>query len=806
MIRDLKEALRSIRTNPGVAFIVIATLALAIGANTALFSVLNSVLLRPLPYPDPDELVVVWENNPSQGIDESEISRGNYTDFRGRSESFGGNLAAFRYEGNTLTGIDRPERLETVLVSPVLFQTLEVDAHLGRTFVPSEEEPGNEKLVVLSYNSWVRRFGAEPEIVEQTISLDSEPYTVIGVMPEGFEFPAGDPDVEVWLPLTLNEQARADRPHRMYNAVGRLADGVSLQQAESELGEIAAQLAVEFPATNEGWGVRLVPAKEQLLGDIGPTLWVLFAAVTFVLLIGCVNVANVLVARSTDTAKDYVIRAALGAGRATLLRRSLAESLLLAAFGGMAGLLVSMWGIGVLRTVIPDSIPRGNEIGIDLTVLGFSVVLTLASGVLFGVLPALRVMRQDIVEVLKAGGGGRGSASGRRARWLTDMMIVVEVALALILLTGAGLMVRSFAELSRVDPGFRKEGVTSLMIALPPSRYQGFEANREFFIELTDRVKATPGILGAGAVTRLPMSSLGTAFEMPFTVQGLDVESPTERPRADYRGVIPEYLRTMGIPLIRGRLFDDFDGQEGREVALVNQSLVRRFFPDVDPIGKIIDMPMAGSAEIVGIVGDTRHDGLQSDLRPELYVPFRQMALADMHVVVYADMEWTRVAALVQEELVAMDPELAPTEITTIAAMLSESIAQPRFNMALLVGLAACAAALAVVGIYGVVSYSVAQRTSEIGVRMALGASTTDTVAMIVTQALWVVSIGVVVGVAGAIAAARFIEEMLHGINPTDPLTLASVGGLVIALGAIAATIPARRATGVDPVIALRKE
>jgi putative ABC transport system permease protein len=550
----------------------------------------------------------------------------------------------------------------------------------------------------------------------------------------------------------------------------------------------------------------LVPAKEQLVGDIGTTLWVLFGAVTFVLLIGCVNVANVLVARSTQVAKDYVIRAALGAGRGSLMRRSLAESLVLAALGGVAGVLLATWGVGVLRTVIPDSVPRGSEVGIDLTVLAFSVALTLGAGLLFGALPAMRVMRNDLVEVLKSGGGGHGSSTGRRARLLTDALIVVEVALALVLLTGAGLMVRSFVALSRVDPGFRKEGVVSLRVALPPSQYQGFEQNRQFFIDLTDGVKQLPGVEAAGAVTRLPMSSLGNDFEMPFTVQGLEAESPTERPRADYRGIMPEYLTAMGVPLIRGRLFDDFDGGEGREVTLVNQALVLRYFPDEDPIGKVLDMPMAGSLEIVGIVGSVRHGGLQSEVRPELYVPYRQMPLGDMHVVVYSEMEPARVASLVGEQIAGLDPELAATEVVTIADLLSESIAQPRFNMALLVGLAVCAAALAAVGIYGVISYSVVQRTGEIGVRMALGASAPDTVRMIVREALWVVGIGVALGVAGALGAARFIEGMLYGIEPTDPMTYVSVGAVVVALGAIAAAIPARRATSVDPVIALREE
>ena len=803
MLRDFKEAFRSLWANPGVTFVVVATLALAIGANTALFSVLNGVLLRPLPYPNGDELVVLWADNDQQGIVDSQVSTGDYRDFRERSEAFAGKLAAYRYQGNTLTGIDRPERLDTVRVSPVLFPTLEVDAHLGRVFTPAEETLGNEKLIIISYSSWERRFGSDPDIIETSILLDSEPYTIVGIMPEGFEFPAGDPDVEIWMPLTLSEQAQLDRPHRMYNVVGRLGEGITIDEAQSELDTIAAQMSLEFPATNEGWGVALVPVKEQLIGDVGNTLWVLFGAVSLVLLIGVVNVANVLVARSTETAKDYVIRAALGAGKGSLIRRSLAESLVLAGMGGMVGILAAMWGIGVLRTVVPDSVPRGNEIGLDPVVLGFAIVLTLGSGVLFGVLPALRVLRHDLVEVLKSGGGGRGSTIGRRARWLTDALIVLEVALALVLLVAAGLMLRSFSQLNNVDPGFRRESVTSVMIALPASRYEGSEQRRPFFVDLVDRVGATPGIDAVGAVTQLPMSSLGNDFQMPFTVLGLSSESPTERPRADFRAVVPEYLISMGVPLIRGRLFDDFDGLEGRQTVLVNQALARRFFPDQDPIGEVLDMPMAGSLEIVGNV---RHGGLQSEAGPELYVPYRQMAFGDMHLVVYSDLEPATVTRLVQDELSAMDPELASTAVMTISDLLYQSIAQPRFNMALLVGLAGCAAALAAVGIYGVVSYSVVQRTIEIGVRMALGASSGDTIGMIVGQAMTVVGIGVVLGVAGALGAARFIEGLLFGVESTDPATYVGVGAIIVLIGLLAAAIPARRATGVDPVIALRKE
>jgi len=806
MLRDLREGFRSVVSRPGPAAVVIATLALAIGANTSLFSVLNGVLLRPLGYPNPEELVILWGENREQNMEGEQLSTADYVDYRERARSFDGSIAAYRYLGFTLTGIDRPERLTTVQVSPVLFQMLGVDAQLGRTFVETDETPGNERLIILSNAFWVRHFGSDPEIIESAVLLDGEPATVIGVMPAGFTFPAEDPGVEVWSPLTLSEAARMERAHRMFNAIGRLAPGITLAAASQEMDSIAAQIAVENPRSNDGWGLTIASAHEELIGDLGSTLWVLFGAVTLVLLIGCANVANVLIARSSEVAKDYVIRAALGAGKLSLMRRSLAESLVLATAGGLAGLLLAFWGAGFLRSVIPHTIPRANEIGIDASVLAFTILLTVASGLLFGLLPALRVTTYNLAESLQS--GARGSSVGRRARWLTDAMIVLEVALALVLLTGAGLMMRSFARLSDVDPGFRKDDVVSVMLALPASRGMGggFENNRQFFTELVERVKAIPGVESAGAVTSLPMSRLGIDFEMAFSVVGLEAESPTERPRADYRGVLPEYLSAMGIPLIEGRLFDDHDGQEGRGVTLINRAVAQRYFPDRSPIGQVLRMPMAGDLEIVGIVSDIRHGGLQSEIRPEVYVPFRQLALGEMHIVVHSTEDPARIAAAVSEQIFAMDPELAPTEVATISDLLYESIAQPRFYTSLLAGLAICAALLAAVGIYGVVAYSVVQRAGEIGIRMALGANAASTVRLIVRQAMTVVAIGVVIGMVGAVGMARLIEGLLYGIETTDPVTYVAVGLIVIAIGTLAAAIPARRATHIDPVDALRQE
>lgn len=803
MLRDLREAFRSVIATPGPTIVIIVTLALAIGANTAIFSVLNAVLLRPLGYPEPDRLVMLWADNTQQGIERSEVSTADYLDWRERSESFGGMIAAYRHLGFTLTGIDQPERLDSVQASPVLFRLLGVDPELGRVFSEADETPGNEHLVILSHAAWTRRFGNDRSIIERTIELDAEPYTVVGVMPEGFEFPPGEPGVEIWSPLTLSRESLLTRPHRQYNTVGRLAEGVTLGSAGEEMDAIAAQIAQQYPDSNEGWGVEIVSAHEQLVGDIGATLWILFGAVALVLLIGCVNVANLLITRSTEAAKDFVIRAALGASRLALMRRSLAESLVLALAGGVAGTIVAYWGVALLRQVIPSTVPRLNQVGIDANVLLFTGALTVASALVFGLVPAVRVMSPNLAEVLKSGSLG---ASASKSRWLSDLMVVFEVALALVLLAGAGLMVRSYIRLSDVDPGFRKENVVSVAIALPPSRYSEPDLRRRFFADLVDRVRQIPGIEAASAVSALPMSDVGVSFEMPFTVEGLETRSPTERPRGDYRGVFPGYFKTLAIPLIQGRVFSDFDGRDGFPMAIVNQSLADRYFADVDPIGKMVSMPMAGSLQIVGVVGDIRHGGLQSEARPEWFVPYSQLPLSEMHVVAYSLDEPARVAGAILQQMWQIDAQIAPTEIATLSDRLWESVAQPRFNTALLVGLAFCAAVLAAVGIYGVVSYSVVQRTSEIGVRMALGADARDTMRLIVRQAMLAVVVGVVLGVAGALGAARFITGLLYGVEPTDPSTYLFVSVVVLGVGLVAAAIPALRATRVDPLVALREE
>ena len=804
MRTDIREALRSFAAQPGFALVVMLTLALAIGINSAIFSLVNGVLLRPLDYADPERLVVVWESNQAAGQPQSETSGATYLDWRTRTRAFSG-IGAFRYKGFTLTGTGEAEHIASVEATPALFRVLGVAPQIGRVFTDDEEQPGHERLAIISHGAWQRRFGGRTDVVGRSMQLDGENFEVIGVMPKTFQWPAGDRDVEVWSPLTLDTRSLQTRPHRMYRAIGRLAPGVTLRQAQSDMDGIARDLAREHPDANAGWGVKLVPAHDQVVGDIGRTLWVLFGAVVLVLLIACANIANLLLARSVQTARDFAIRASLGAGAGALVRRSLIESGLLVVSGAAVGLGVAWAGVRVLRQLIPATVPRANMIGLDLPVLEFTAAIAIASGLLFGLVPAWRAMRPNLTDVLQE--SGRGSTSGRRSRRLSDAMIATEVALALMLLVGAGLLIRSFVNLTSVSPGFRTSRVVSMQIVLPDTRYQSGASKKQFYSDLLDRVRAVPEVTHAGAVSALPLSPLGTQFDIPFTIEGLDAKSPSERPRAAYRAAMAGYFEAMAIPLRKGRLFDTFDGVEkGPRVAIINETLAKRYFADVDPLGKLVKMPMAGDLTIVGVVGDVKHDGLQLAAKPEVFVPYYQLALSEMQLVVESDADVSVLLSRVRSVLGSIDRSLPVARVSRIEDVLSASIAQPRFNMALLVGLAVCAALLAAVGVYGVVTYSVARRTSEIGLRMALGAGAGDAFRMVVKSAAQVVLSGVLIGLVGAALLGKAIGGLLFGVDPMDLVTFAAAGLALVVVGVLAASVPAARAARVDPVLALRQE
>ena len=657
--------------------------------------------------------------------------------------------------------------------------------------------------MVITHASWTRRFGADPSIVGSTIELDSRPYTVIGVTEPGFQFPPGSDEVEMYFPMGLSDRVLLDRDHRMFDAMARLADGITVEGARAELSAIAEKLAREYPDSNAGWGLTARPLREELLGDLTTILWVLSGAVFLVLLIACANIANVLVARSTAASREFTVRAALGARSSDLFKRSLAESLILGVLGTAGGLLLAFWGVAMLRSVMPADIPRVAGIAVDGKVLLFASALSVGAIVLFGSLPALRSMAPNLLGLLRPTASfATGTGSGRQLR---ELMVVVQIALAIVLLVGAGLMVRSFGRLSEVDPGFRQESVVSVAVKLPGSRYSRAEW-RPFFEQLVERVRELPGVDAAGAVSDLPMSDVGLGFEMEFTVLGLDALSPTARPNAEFRLALPGYFDAMDMEMVRGRAFDTLDTTSDRVVVVVNETLVERYFKGVDPIGRSLSAAMLGDVEIVGVVSDIHNENLQSKYESEIFLPFGRIATTEMHVVVQSNLDTAAVASAVGDVLTDMDPQLVPTRVAATADLIWESAAQPRFNTALLSGLALCAALLAIVGTYGIVAYSVSQRTSEIGVRMVLGADSTATVAMIIRQALGIVLAGAALGTLGALGATRFMSQLLFDVQPTDPLTYGVVLVAAVLVGALAAWMPARRATRIDLLAALRNE
>jgi putative ABC transport system permease protein len=806
MLRDLREAVRAMRSNPGFAAVIVLTLALGIGVNATIFSVLYGVLLRPLPYANPDSLVVLWEANRQLGQEQAEVSGATYLDWRARSRMFTG-IGAFRYRGFTLTdaAAGAAERIASVDVSPALFTVLGVPPLLGHTFTAEDERPGHQHQAVLSYGAWLRRFGGDRDAIGRSLRLDGESHQIVGVMPSGFQFPAGDPDVEVWSPLTLDLTSLASRPHRMYRTIGRLAAGVTIDQARAEMDGIGRDIAREHPDSNAGWGVTLVPAHEQVVGRIGPTLWVLFSAVVLVLLIACANIANLLLARSSIASRDFAVRAAFGAGRWVLVRRSLVESGVFAVSGGAAGLALAWSGVRALRPLIPSTVPRADGVGLDFTVVLFTVAMAIGAGVLFGIVPAWRAMKPNLLDALQE--GGRSSTLSRRSRWLSDAMVVSEVAVALVLVIGAGLLLRSFVRLTSVDPGFRTSNVVAFHVVLPDVRYRGGPPKRQFFDGLLTRMRAVRGFDQVSAVSALPMSPLGVQFELNFTIDGLEAASPSERPRARYRAVMPGYFEAMAIPLRSGRVFDSFDGRDdGQRVAIVNETLAKRYFGTASPINRQVKMPMAGDLTIVGVVGDVKQDGLQAQAAPEVFVPYERLALSQMQVVVVSESPAADVTSAARSVLAGLDPSLPFAKISRIEDLVSASIAQPRFNLLLIIGLAISAAALAAVGVYGLVTYSVTRRTVEIGLRAAIGAQPHQTFRLVVVGALKLVLIGVTAGVAGAVAIGRSLESLLFGVSAFDPATYVTAGLVVVVVGVVAAALPALRASRIDPVRALRQE
>jgi putative ABC transport system permease protein len=801
LLQDLRHGGRLLMKSPGFTAVAVTALAIGIGANTAIFSVVNTLLIQRLPYADPDRLVVVWEHNLPRDRKNNVVSPANYLHWREMNTAFAEMSAVSMTFRAAYTGDGEPEEVPQQLVNATLFPMLGVNAALGRVFTPAEDQPQANRVVLISDRLWTRRFGRNPDVLNRGIRLGGDLYTVVGVMPAGFSIL--DKDVDIWTPAGFSAQARTPRG-RWLMVVARLKDGITYSRAQDDMTRVATQLSQMFPNFDTGWTARVVPLKEQITGDVRPALLVLLGAVGFVLLIACANVANLLLARATTRQRELAVRAALGANRGRLIRQLLAESLLLSVIGGVAGLALAWWGLGLVRTVVASTVPvpRLESVGVSGWVLAFGCALALLSGLLFGVVPALTAAGATLTDALKEGGRTGTAARGARTR---QAFVVIEMALALVLLVGAGLLIRSFVTLMRVDPGFDPDAVT-MKVTLPSADYRGDGQIIEFFDRLFERVDALPGVQAAGGVSFLPLNGLGAATS--FSVEGREKPRAGEEPVSEVKVVTHDYFKAMGIPLLRGRLFDGRDTAPNTRRIIVSESLVKNSLGDVDPIGKriVLGWNNEGPDEIIGVVGDVRSTSLETEPRGASYLPPARFAYPFMSVAVRTGGNGTSIVPAFIDAVHEIDPNVPVSDIRPMAEVISVSIAERRLTTIMLMMFASMALVLAAVGIYGVISYSVTQRTQEIGIRMALGARRGDVLRMVVGQAMVLTVAGIAVGAAGAFALTRLMTKLLFNVTPGDPLTFAAVAALLGGVAALASYVPGRRATRVDPVVALRAE
>lgn len=791
------HALRSLRRQPTFTLIALATLALGIGANTAIFSVIKTVVLNPLPYPGPERIVVVWEVSPEGNQDR--VSIPTFEDWRTETRSLGA-LAAYRHVDFSFSGRGDPQNVPGVRATPELFTVLQANAMLGRAFTRDEAVVGADRVVVVSHGFWSRALGADAAVVGQTIRLDAVPYTVIGVMPPAFEFPTST-TVEVWAPLAFDpkDMHGRSRQARSLTVVGRLAEGATAARAQDEIGVLAQRIATEYAASNAGWSARVVAAHEQLVGASRPALMVLMGAVGFLLLIVCANMANLLLARLSSRKREFALRAALGASRWEVARPIMAESILLAVGGGALGLAAAFALLRALA-VLPDArLPRLDQLQMDLGVLAFTAGISVIVALAFGMVPALHASRTDLRAELSE---SAGTTASPYARHVLGGLVVVEVALALVLLVGAGLMMRSFSKLLQVDPGFQARNVVGAQVLLPSTKYRERQTLARFYEDVIERLRRTPGVTNASAVSTLPMSDVGMAMALPFNVEG---QQPPrgEDPLADVRIVAPGYFETMGIRLLEGRFLDERDVETTPRTSVINQTMARRYFPDRSPLGQIVQNPH-GRSEVVGVVADVRAQGLDTEPKKQVYLPLRQSPMAGMAVVARTEQDPLALGSTIQSIIWSVDPEQPIYRLSTMDQVLARAVFLPRLSTTLLALFALAALLLAALGIYGVLSYSVSQRTREIGLRMALGSSGSQTVGLVVRHSLLLVALGGALGLVAAVFLARTMAGVLYGIGPFDlPAFALSLVVLVLA-GIGASLLPALRATRVDPMVALR--
>jgi len=797
LLQDLRYGVRMLSKNPGFTFVAVFTLALGIGANSAIFSVVNAVLLRPLRFKDPEQLVRIWEKLPQGGT--GSVSVPNLKDWREQNDVLAG-MAAYSFVNFNLQSQDSPERISGAAVTGDFFDVMGVAPQLGRTLRAGEDQPGAHRVVVLGHQLWQRNFGADPQIVGKRIPVNGEDFTVVGVMSPGFSFPSRL--TELWTPLALPPDRIANRGNHFLNVIARMKPDVTLDQAQRQMSVIARRLEQQYPDSQTGRGIQLSLLQEAIVRNTRPALLTLLCAVGFVLLIACVNVANLLLARATARRREIGIRLALGAGRFRLVRQLLTESLLLAALGGALGLLLAKWGVNILVAMATQILPRAGEVGLDARVISFTSLLSLLTGVVFGLAPALQSSKADAQSALKEGGS---AGESRQSHWLRSLLVVAEVAAAFVLLIGAGLMINSFVHLRRVDAGLRSENALTMSLTLPDAKYQTPKSTVSFFRQLLERISTLPGVEAAGMINLLPMQQWG--WNSDFQIEGRAPFPPGKAPLVELRTVSPDYFRAMGIPLVAGRFLTDQDNERSERVTLINQTFAQRYFSDQNPIGKRINPDLDGWMTIVGVVGDVKQAGLADSVRVELYAPHTQVQLSNsMSLVVRSSSDPAAFVAAIRRETQALDPAQPIYNVKTMETVIAESVSDRRLNMVLLSVFSGLALLLAVVGVYSVMSYTVTRSTREIGIRMALGAQARDVLKLVVAQGLALAGIGMAIGAMAAFGLTRLMTGLLFGVSATDPLTFVTIALSLTWVTLPACYVPARRATKVDPMVALRYE
>jgi len=807
-LQDARYAFRMLRKNPGFTAVAVLTLALGIGANTAIFSVVYAVLLKPLPYANPNQLVSAFQANTQEGVPETGTSYPNFEEWRAQNHVFS-ELATIDFHQLTLTGLGDPSEVNTCVVTPEHFAVLDVKPLQGRIFFPEDGKRGAPPVVIVSENLWRGTLGADPKILGSSIILDKRPFTVIGIMPASFRSPFINSKPEVWIPLVqdpLFGSWMARRGGHWLAVFGRLKPGVSIAQAQAEMDAISERLASEFPAENKGWTVRLVPMQKEIVGDVRTALLVLLGAVGLVLLIACANIANLLLTRATSRSKEIAVRTALGAGRSRIIRQLLSETAVLGLLGGVIGIALAYWGVRALSSLLPDNLPRVNAIRVDNFVLIFALVLSAIASAVFGLVPALFASKLDIQSSLREGSGRSGeSGNRRRAR---SFLAAAEIALAMVLLVAAGLLLRSFSKLTSVSPGFEPQHIVKAEVSLPQFQYSKPQQWTAFSDELLAHIQAQPGLQNSAIA--IPVPIVDGFINLGFEIEGAPPKSSTESRTADYASVSPEYFHVMGIPLLSGRLFNQQDIATAPPVTLISKTMAQRYFPNQDPIGKRLSFgfpPNPGiPREIVGIVGDVRDTSLGDAPGPMMYVPYAQAPFWGADLVVKSTLGTSAVTVAIRQEVQKIDKDLPVTDVGKLPDLLDASVSQQRFRTLLLGLFAAMALILAATGIFGVISYSVSCRTNEIGIRVALGASRAAILRMILRETLLLTFAGLLVGIPCALVASHLIGHMLFGVSANDPVTLAAVASTLTAVATLAGFIPARRAMLVDPMVALRHE